>query len=279
MSFSSGKIEEAGGDTNSNDQPHEFWNDLRNKYYKHLDRNRKLSDLWRKRKSIKETWEANSSKLGKLGGSKSHGQHSPLSYQATVRTTRFGCVRESALTPLLNKAKEWFEKQRSVGNHVDNSDLYIQYRADADQVEIEYARKQLQGEKVSPDESKLVFAIKQRQAGIQRNEKNKAKLLSLLYRVIGCKLLKPQRLIALSLEEEKARAWLSWRMYDYALYLVCFAPLEELGEYVLEPKKVRELCAQLVVVHSDQIPFLAKIRPGKQLYAPWEHQKKRKHGK
>ena len=62
---------------------------------------------------------------------------------------------------------------------------------------------------------------------------NKDKLMYLLMREIGSRLLKPQRLIDLTTEEEKQRAHLSWRMYDYCLYLVCFAPLDELGKYVL----------------------------------------------
>ena len=58
--------------------------------------------------------------------------------------------------------------------------------------------------------------------------------------------------------------------------LIAFAPLDELGEFVLEPEKVRENAKFTVVVHSDQIPFLAKIRPGKQLYAGWELQRNKK---
>ena len=100
-------------------------------------------------------------------------------------------------------------------------------------------------------------------------------LLYLLMRHVGSKLLKPQRLIHLSTEEEKKRAHLSWRMYDYSLYLVCFAPLEELGKHVLEPAKVRERAKDLVVIHSDQIPFLAKVRPGSQIYADFERQGKK----
>ena len=49
---------------------------------------------------------------------------------------------------------------------------------------------------------------------------------------------------------------------------VCFAPLEELRLFVLNPEKVR------VVLHSDQIQFLAKVQPGRQLYAQFERQGK-----
>ena len=94
-------------------------------------------------------------------------------------------------------------------------------------------------------------------------------------RELNCRLLKPQRLIHLTTEEEMRRAHLSWRMHDYCLYLVCFAPLEELGKYVLEPAKVRERAKDLVVIHSDQIPFLAKVRPGSQIYADFERQGKK----
>ena len=66
------------------------------------------------------------------------------------------------------------------------------------------------------------------------------KLMYLLMRNIGSRLLKPQRLIHLATEEERARAHLSWQMYDYNLYLISFAPLEELGKIVLKPEFVRE---------------------------------------
>ena len=64
-------------------------------------------------------------------------------------------------------------------------------------------------------------------------------------------------------------------MSDYSLYLICFAPIEELAQYVLKPEMVREFAKDCVIVHSDQIPFLAKVRPGKQLYADFEVQGKR----
>jgi len=123
---------------------------------------------------------------------------------------------------------------------------------------------------------KLKIAIQNREAGLERRfEANKMKLMYLLMREIGSRLLKPQRLIHLSTEEEKARAHLSWQMYDYSLYLISFAPIEELAQYVLKPEMVREFAKDCVIVHSDQIPFLAKVRPGKQLYADFEVQGKR----
>ena len=104
--------------------------------------------------------------------------------------------------------------------------------------------------------------------------KNKDKLMYLLMREIGSRLLKPQRPIHLTTEEEKQRAHLSWRVYDYALYLVSFASLEELCKYVLEPAKVRAEAKSCAIPHSDQIPFLAKVRPGYQIYADFEVQGK-----
>ena len=54
------------------------------------------------------------------------------------------------------------------------------------------------------------------------------------------------------------------------MWLACFAPLDKLAEYVMQPQKFREQIQHIVIVMSDQIPFFIKIRPGKQLYAPWE---------
>ena len=111
---------------------------------------------------------------------------------------------------------------------------------------------------------------------MKRNfHRNNDKLLYLLMRGICSRLLKLQHLIHLATEEEKQRAHLSWRMYDFSLYLVCFAPREELGEFVLEPEKVCAGATSCAISHSDSTPFEAKARPWYHIYAKHVVQRKK----
>ena len=215
--FFSEKIEENGGDKNEDRQPQEFWSMLRKKYYPHLLQNRKLMDIWANRHATEKRWDEHKHRLGKEGGLLAQGKRTRATFHQSMATVRFGKVRQSALAPILSTIQLWFERQRSVGNYVDNADLFAQFEYEAEKVGEGIGKMQDLGEKVPFESYRLKRAIENRLDGIARNAKNKEKLTVLLHRTIGCKLLKPQRLIALSLEEEKARAWLSWRMYDYCL--------------------------------------------------------------
>ncbi len=87
------------------------------------------------------------------------------------------------------------------------------------------------------------------------------------------KLLKPQRLVSLSYDEEARRCQLSFQLLDYAMGVVAFADAERLDEVAVAPRIVIENRDKTVIVMSDQIPFFIKIRPGSQLYAAFETRK------
>ena len=50
------------------------------------------------------------------------------------------------------------------------------------------------------------------------------------------------------------------------MWLATFAPIEELGEHVIDPLEFRKNIRSTVVCMSDQMPFYIKLQPGKQLY-------------
>ena len=62
----------------------------------------------------------------------------------------------------------------------------------------------------------------------------------------------------------------SWWYSDWVMWLACFAPLEELGNHVENPKTFRDNVRTTVFCHSDQMPFWIKLKPGRQLCAPEE---------
>ena len=278
IDFVEQKLAEAGHEEGVliSEIPFTFWTALRKDYFPQATQNRDLISHWKDRTKTREKWEAIRGHAGVQGGIRKSGQDVPLNSIKTKQTIRVSDkFRKSTLSPLYPNIKDWFEKQRTAGNYVDREDLFLQYKYEARTKVEAVTAQQATGQMPTNQDLKLVYGIKQKEAAMARRyEDNKYKLQVMLMREIGSRLLKPQRLIHLSSEEECRRAHLSWRMHDYVLYLVCFAPLEELGEYVISPEEVRANAENTAVIHSDQIPFLAKVRPGKQLYAHFEVQGK-----
>ena len=69
------------------------------------------------------------------------------------------------------------------------------------------------------------------------------------------RLLKLQRLIHLSLEQEKQRLLETWRYWGYVLQLAAFQPVEELAHHVADPQLFRDEAKTIVLAMSDQMPF------------------------
>ena len=78
---------------------------------------------------------------------------------------------------------------------------------------------------------------------------------------VNARLMKPQRLVSLSYEEEAEciclRAW--WR-FDEELHLACVKPLQELAEWVKDPEKFREHVGELIICRDGQIPCGLRLR-------------------
>jgi len=201
--------------------PHEFWVKLMKQEYIWMKQVRPLKLLWKDRSKVEADHKELMRTNGKDGGKRS-GDRSSLSKIRLKGAKRLSAkYRGSALRPMFPPLKAWLERQRSAGNYVDREDLFLEYRSLANKAiadaEDEASKGIYTGEKI-----KLKLAIGKREEGMKRSFlKNKDKLMYMLMREIGSKLLKPQRLIHLTTEEEKQRAHLSWRMYDYSLYLVC----------------------------------------------------------
>jgi hypothetical protein len=68
-----------------------------------------------------------------------------------------------------------------------------------------------------------------------------------LMRHSGCRLLKPQRLINLTLAQEQARAHGTWRAWDKMLYQAAFADAAELSKSVAKPEDFIAARAQCVL--------------------------------
>ena len=115
-------------------------------------------------------------------------------------------------------AKNWFENQRCHGLYVDKLDLFLEWRARLDTM-MEYIElKQASGQRLSLEEKKQhndgLSCIEALSEQNQRHAKNQQYRMEYLMRVVDCKLLIPQRLVALSPSEEMWRADVTWRCMD-----------------------------------------------------------------
>ena len=95
-------------------------------------------------------------------------------------------------------------------------------------------------------------------------------------RYIGARFLKPQRVMTLTMEEERLRAEATWQHIDYAMWgMLCSESFRQ--ERFSRPDQVRDMLRFTSMLFSDQVPFWVKIVPGRQLFGEAErrrHQEK-----
>ena len=108
----------------------------------------------------------------------------------------------------------------------------------------------------------MLSAIEERLEANRRCPKDFEFTLRQILDHLNARLLKPQRLVSLSYEEEERRRLRTWWRFDEKLHLACFKPLEELAEWVTDPEKSREHVRELIIWMNDQIPMWLNIKPG-----------------
>ncbi len=84
----------------------------------------------------------------------------------------------------------------------------------------------------------LLQAIGKRFAAHRKNRKNTEYAKDFLCKVLGAKLIKPQRLVSVSVEEEERRCHLSWQFFDNVMRIAAFGSREELAEMVNSPESL-----------------------------------------
>ena len=86
-----------------------------------------------------------------------------------------------------------------------------------------------------------------------------------LSQVCAARLLKPQRLLTLTLDEEKKRVFEYWKDWEMR-----FGHLSWLEKQEADAVTFRRNIKKTVLKWSDQIPFWVKVKGGKQLYGTWQ---------
>ena len=256
-----------------------FMSDLQVKYFKG-QKTRRLMQLYNdkgKKAQLVEELE-----IGKGGGRRKSGehgltrasrQHMGLGVRVQNEEQR---TKKSAVWQVLHQVRDVFRKWRMSGQYVDREDIQVEFEAKLQAKVTELEAKRKQDGNLSIANNKVLIAAKKRIAGHKKNPKNRVNSMDQMQRLFGAKLLRPQRLIHIGLSEEKKRVHDSWWFYDWTMWLACFAPLEELGNHVTNPKLYRDNVRKTVLSHSDQMPFFVKLKPGKQMYLPEEVKDMRK---
>ena len=84
---------------------------------------------------------------------------------------------------------------------------------------------------------KLLSAIDKRLAAMRKCSKKNEYTLRQMLNHFNARLMKPQRMVSLSFEEEERRCCRTWWRFDEKLHLACFKKIEELAEWVNDPVK------------------------------------------
>ena len=129
-----------------------------------------------------------------------------------------GAGRKNWLLESYEGTKKWFEDQTMHGLYVDKLDLYLEWRSRLDALMESLELKQNSGLQLSLDEKKKYNAglkcIESLSEHNKRHAKNQQYRYEYLMRLVDCKLLVPQRLVALSPSGEMKRAEATWRCMD-----------------------------------------------------------------
>ena len=133
------------------------------------------------------------------------------------------------------------------------------------------SRQELQG--LSKLEAFKLKCFKQKLHDLGGKESTRRYWQARLVHELGAKLLKPQRLVSLSLQEERRRVECSWQAFDFRVHRAAFGDLSFLEQSVMEPKSFRDNLGSTVLCFSDQIPFWIKVGSTRQLFAQFETQK------
>ena len=251
----------------------EFFQGLISRCLKNKMKSRALWRIWNGRKKTEAL-------IQKAGGRKwagrSQGTRGALRYQLHKNFVRSqGGGNVSKFRSVFSEVKHWFELRRQSGVHCCNLDLWLQF------VHTLRKRKDTLAslkDKTLADQA-LLLSITEKEKLIDANYGiQKERVTAYMTKTFSAKLLKPQRVLSLNMDEEKARYLSTLRMNDFFVYLACFGSEAELGEWVINPQRFIKHRKHLVLSHSDQVAMWMKVNPGKCLFASFETQKFKKDG-
>ena len=237
------------------------------RWVKHTWQNR---DLWKETVDEAEVGAGSRGSLMKSGHVKKNRK-----MRAATGMRAKGGGRKNELLEVYAGVKDWLEAERSHGRFVDKADLYFEFEARAESLLLAYDARVRAGDKLSVEEKKKKAAAERALEATSsenpQSAKNRAYRSNEIMRFAGARLLKPQRLVSLTADEEKRRAQATWRAFDAKIHAVSFGDEATLSENGIgNPKQFLENRHECVLTFSDQVPFYCKARSTEQVYAAHE---------
>lgn len=184
---------------------------------------------------------------------------------------RAGAGRRSEMSFLYPVVKNYFEDCRDAGVSVYPADLEARL-TQAAEVWLRKAEEQLSsGLALSrQDEHRLKF-VRERLASLPALSKNARRWMrNALQRFCEARVRKPQRLVQLTLSQEKMRCLVSWRSFDELLFLAMGHDESFLQERLVNPAEWLSNIEDTCILMSDQVPFWVKVSGGRALYSASE---------
>ncbi len=184
-----------------------------------------------------------------------------------VALRKAGAGRRAAVSFLYPLVREYFLEARERGLLVFPQDLRRRLLMTLRAYEAGAAELEQAGRELSAGERLRLGSVKER---LEREAQPTRSSLSHthfeLMRVCGAVLRKPQRLVPLTLEQERERAVASWRGFDHVLWLSLGGEAAALEDRVAKPADFLARLEDTAILMSDQVPFWVKIGRERALY-------------
>ena len=149
---------------------------------------------------------------------------------------------------------------RNEGQYVDKKDLARQFER--------YGKAYLKLLEVKVENGEdLSFSEKARQTEPERRLKNLSKdssrefLSNTIQRFMGARFLKPQRVMSLSLEEQRGRCEATWQCMDWTMYKMLNGDAKFYKQRFCQPEIVKENLAETCLLFSEGDPGKTAVLP------------------
>ena len=199
-----------------------------------------------------------------------------------ARTKRFGTVvrapgggRKSEVDFLYPVVEIWFNSMRDSAHYVDKADLVREFKRIAEVFLERCEAKREDIGKLSHLEMQRVENLRKRLKALDKDHSVRW-LGNMIQRHLEARLLKPQRVMTLSMDEEKMRALNTWMLFDWIMDQMVRRSEKFFRARFAAPRPAMRNVSETVLMFSDQIPCWLKIASGRQLFRKDEVQAKKR---
>jgi len=180
---------------------------------------------------------------------------------------RAGAGRKSEVAWLYPLVKEYFEDCRERAVAVFADDLVVRFSMVLEAYKQKYEDVKAAGGALTEVDHRRYDGVSCKLKDMQQWQKSSVKFLErTLMRVVGAVVRRPQRLVPLTLSEERQRCVSSWRAFDGVLWLALGKDEPQLAKRIHDIDEWKARLRSTVVLMSDQIPFWVKIGMRQQLF-------------